>query len=222
MMSIGHRLGALVGAILALAAAATGANAGDRGEASSEAPTPVWSGLYIGAALGYSFGGSEISGLSTQGIPDASVDLTGQQGVVTVGYDFRVAPGWIAGVFADYALGSTELPQLVQIAINNQWAIGGRVGTLLAPSTLLYASAGFTGAQFEAAVEGIAPIADASLNGYFIGIGGEQAISRNLSLKIDYRFSDYEDVTTDSLGVPGTFSDNSVHSLRLGLSWRFR
>lgn len=53
-------------------------------------------------------------------------------------------------------------------------------------------------------------------NGFFVGGGVEQVLSRNVSLKFEYRFSDYDDVT-----VAGTKFDNEVHSVRLGVNYKF-
>ena len=221
-MTFGMRalLGPMAGAALALAAA-TGASAdGGLKGAQYTAPAPFsWTGLYVGGAVGYGFGNSTLDGL-LEGV-SAELNLRGQQGIVTIGYDFQMGSRWVAGLFADFSLGGTGLSQLVAASIDNQWAIGGRLGVLATPSTLLHASAGYTGANFAVTGEGVIPIADSAIGGYFIGVGGGQAIGRNLSLKMDYRFSDYEDVKGDLGGVPLSFTDNFVHSLRVGANWKF-
>lgn len=214
----------LMGACLALGTlsnVAVAADLGGKGDPYT-APAPMWSGLYVGAAVGYSSGNSTLH-LIDSGLPPFDNNLREQHGAVTVGYDFQIAPRWVAGVFADFALGTTEFAsQVATIAIDKQWAIGGRLGVLATPSTLLYASAGYTGADLEAKVGGVIPIASGTLDGYFVGLGGEQALSRNLSLKVDYRFSAYGDITdvTQDTGQ-STVSDTNVHSLRLGVSYRF-
>jgi outer membrane immunogenic protein len=105
---------------------------------------------------------------------------------------------------------------VLNIAIDKQWAIGGRLGILSTPSTLLYASAGYTHADFEASQLGFNVI-DEAVDGIFVGLGYEQTISRNLSLKLDYRFSDYEDLVLGN----GANVGNEVHSVRLGVNWKF-
>lgn len=210
-------LGRMVGAVVALSA--TGAYAG--GGDVAEAPF-AWTGFYVSAGIGYSFGSPKL-GVDTGGTTASNeVNLRGEHGApaVTVGYDFQFARRWVAGIFADYALGSTGLEGPVAVAIDNQWAIGARFGVLATPSTLLYASAGYTGADF-AASQGVPSIANTAVGGFFVGFGGEQALNRNLSFKVDYRFSDYEDVEGAFTNSIVTFEDNTVHSLRLGLSWKF-
>jgi opacity protein-like surface antigen len=52
------------------------------------------------------------------------------------------------------------------------------------------------------------------LNGYFVGFGVEHAFSQNLSLKLEYRFSNYDE-------VPGTLAfDSEISSVRLGVNWK--
>jgi outer membrane immunogenic protein len=97
------------------------------------------------------------------------------------------------GLFGDYALGKIEGTfdeADDNFTIDKQWAVGARLGLIVAPSTLLYTSAGYTRADIE--VSGLFSIEE-TLDGYFVRLGVEQAINRNLSLKVDYRFSDYED-----------------------------
>lgn len=181
------------------------------------APAPAWSGLYVGAAAGYAIGTSE---LSVDG-PATPFGLRGGQGVLTAGYDFRLNPRWVAGLFADYAFGQADGGQtiLFPFTLDNQWAIGGRLGVLATPKTLLYASAGYTAADFKA-TSGPEFRLETTLDGFFVGLGVEQALSRNLSVKLDYRYSDYEDAKAIVDTALFTF-ENTVHSVRVGVNWRF-
>src|SRR5262245_38407229 len=102
-------------------------------------PAPVnagpysWTGLYIGASAGYAFGNSAMTGAAAG---DIDITLRGAQGIVTVGYDFQSGPNWIFGLFADYAFGEVDGSVLggalakISSTIDNQWAIGGRLGYL--------------------------------------------------------------------------------------------
>jgi outer membrane immunogenic protein len=203
----------------ALAFAATSAGAEgleDRGsvrEGAYAAPLK-WTGPYLGAAAAYGIAVSELSGGGENDVFD--IALRGAQGVVTVGYDWQLSPVWVLGLFGDYAFGKIEGTfdeADDNFIIDKQWAVGARLGLVVTPSTLLYTSAGYTRADVE--VSGFFSIEE-TLDGYFAGLGVEQAINRNLSLKLDYRFSDYEDFTFQGFNF-----DNEVHSVRLGLTWRF-
>jgi outer membrane immunogenic protein len=206
-------LGVVMAAALGLAA--TGVSADGpvyRGSIKGEphpAPAYIWSGLYIGGSVAYGIGATE---LSAEGELSIDVSLTGVQGVVAVGYDWQVSPKWVLGVFGDYGFGEIDgISSVFASTIDMQGAVGGRLGLLATPSTLLYASGGFTRAKFEQGTQ-----IDRTLDGFFVGLGIEQAINRTLSLKVDYRFADFEDFTAGEINF-----DNEVHSVRIGVNWRF-
>jgi outer membrane immunogenic protein len=173
---------------------------------------PNWTGLYAGIAVGHGIGTAELLDFD-------EISLRGVQGVVLAGYDFQLGPQWVLSLFGDYVFGESDglLAAGLKLAIDKQWAIGGRLGLLATPSTLLYASAGYTRADFEA-FDGGNTFIDEALHGFFVGVGVEQAINRNLSLKLDYRFSDYEDFR---FNVSNVVFDSEIHSVRLGLNWKF-
>jgi outer membrane immunogenic protein len=149
---------------------------------------------------------------------DVDVSVRGAQGIVSAGYDFQLSPRWVIGVFADYAFGKLDGNFGGEVdTIDNQLAIGSRLGLLASPSTLLHLSGGCTRADFQHLVGSNNITADAALDGYFVGIGMEQALTRNLALKLDYRFSDYE----AAVNVDGDRFENDMHSVRLGVSCRF-
>jgi outer membrane immunogenic protein len=144
------------------------------------------------------------------------IGMRAAQGVAAIGYDWQLSPAWVLGLFGDYAFGKIKgaFDEAGDgVTIDKQWAAGARLGLIITPSTLLYTSVGYTRADFE--VSGFLSI-QKTLDGYFVGLGVEQAINRNLSLKLDYRFSDYEDFTF------GVFNfDNEIHSVRAGVTWKF-
>lgn len=208
-------------AAAALAFAATAASAEgllDRGsvkDAPYAAPAHIRSGLSVGAGVGYGVGTSTL----TNGTEADDASLRGAQGVVAVGYDWQVGPKLVLGILADYAFGQLDGTLAADLTIEKQWAIGGRLGVLATPSTLLYASAGYTRADFEVISDlpGLL-LADRTLDGIFLGLGVEQALTRNIALKLDYRFSNYQDFKDATSGLR---FDNEVHSVRLGVNWRF-
>lgn len=198
----GVRIGTMsviVGVALAVAVPAANAD-GPR-------DTPLsWTGFYVGAAIGASWGSIDIGQPVLTTFP-----LRGSEGVVAAGYDFRLSPSLVAGVTLDFALVG---PNIGLATIDNQLAIGGRLGVLATPSALLYASAGYTRADLNSDTLG------ASLEGYFVGGGVEYLVTPNLSLKVDYRFSDHEAFEVDS-GKGFAPAEADFHSFRLGVNWRF-
>ena len=74
--------------------------------------------------------------------------------------------------------------------------VGGRIGTLVAPTTLLYAKAGYTNARFNSdytTVSGVGNVRSRdTLNGIRVGGGIEQALGGHAYVKAEYRYSNYE------------------------------
>jgi outer membrane immunogenic protein len=208
-------LGIAAAATLALAAAEAGAEGYERARSIKDWTSPGnccqthWGGLYVGAAAGY--------GLGTMRFVDADVgdpSLKGAQGSVALGYDFQLKPGLVLGAFADYTFGAVETTfSLTTFSFDNQWSVGARLGLVRSCCTLWYGMAGYTQADFEIADQGV--INEETMKGYFVGLGVEQALGKDVSLKLEYRYSDYDDVTV--LGVP---FDNDAHAVRLGANWK--
>jgi outer membrane immunogenic protein len=75
--------------------------------------------------------------------------------------------------------------------------VGGRVGGLVSPTTLIYAKAGYTNARIDANYTGVAggPASfnlHQNLDGVRVGAGLEHAMGRNTFVKAEYRYSNYE------------------------------
>jgi outer membrane immunogenic protein len=136
---------------------------------------------------------------------------------VILGYDRQIRDGFVIGVFGDYAFGELDgdIDFDDNATIDNQWAVGGRIGFVRSCCTMWYVNAGYTQADLEADDAG--GDLDETLEGYFVGGGVEQQIRDNLFLKLEYRFSDYDDVRFDS----DEDLDTDVHSIRLGVNWKF-
>jgi outer membrane immunogenic protein len=173
-----------------------------------------WTGFYVGAAVGL---GAGTMTLSQSGSFSTDIKLNGAQGIVSAGYDWQLTQRVVAGVLVDYAFGEVDgRLGIERISIDNQFAIGGRLGYLLNPKYLLFATAGWTRAKFE---DADFTRLNTSVHGFFVGGGLEQALSNNLSLKLEYRFSDYH-AFSDPLFVHDKYN-NDVHSVRLGLNYKF-
>src|SRR5262249_18923835 len=71
----------------------------------------------------------------------------------------------------------------LRFTISNQWAVGARAGFLATARSLWYANAGWTRADFDVTVPSFT-LVDKSLNGFFVGGGVEQALSRNVIFEV--------------------------------------
>jgi opacity protein-like surface antigen len=87
--------------------------------------------------------------------------------------------------------------------IDNVWTVGGRIGYLVHPQFLLYGLAGYSQLEMDGnlgvvinepgrAPHALALAVDDHLDGYTLGAGGELGLHRNLSLKVEYRFSQFD------------------------------
>ena len=203
---------------------------------------PNWNGFYLGVGIG---AGAVVHDLSVsardhydEGYGNYNVlnfDGIGGEGVfgtVTLGYDRVIRPGWVAGVFVDYDFSgiSTDVsvPALGGIRASldhtDSWSIGARLGFLTNASTLLYGTAGYTQADFDLGSN----VSDLnnylrspSVSGYFVGAGIETFLRDNWTLKLEYRFSQFDEDTILDLGDIKIDLEPSMHTARLVLSYKF-
>lgn len=85
--------------------------------------------------------------------------------------------------------------------------IGGRIGTTLGDTALLYAKAGYSNVRQTLEVQE-KPIASDNVDGFRVGIGIEKRLGKNFLLKSEYRYSNYE-------------HDYSRHQAVIGIGLRF-
>ena len=184
------------------------------------AAAPNWTGFYVGVGIGagavvsdvsFNRGSRELFGLD-------GIGAEGVFGTVTVGYDRVIRPGWVAGVFADYDFGSnisTDISHLGSIDLDHAWSIGGRAGFLTSPSTLVYGTVGYTQAEFD-----FFGATSETFDGFFVGAGIETLLRQDWTLKLEYRYTQFDDV---KFGDPDCFNigfEPSSHTARLVLSYK--
>ena len=122
---------------------------------------------------------------------------------VGVGYDFAMG-GVVLGIEGEYmeSEASTDFDTtgFTGFGVSNVGAgrdlyVGARAGILATPSTLVYVKGGYTNAQLNVlASDNTTDVdTDVDLDGFRVGAGVEQAISENLFVKGEYRYSKYEE-----------------------------
>jgi outer membrane immunogenic protein len=107
---------------------------------------------------------------------------------VGVGYDFQTA-GRVLGLEADITDSDAKLKDGTGATVavtDRDIYVGGRIGTTIGNSALLYAKAGYTNARVETVV------GNANADGIRAGAGLEYALGQNLFVKAEYRYSNYE------------------------------
>lgn len=127
-----------------------------------------------------------------------------------------------------------------RVTLEDSWAIGGRLGFLSSDSTLWYGLAGYTQAKIKGQAGHTALLRVAGehdshyqyrwsgwRDGLVLGAGVETLLTDAISLKMEYRYTDYEsfggyDGVEDYYGVEQVAKfDPEVHSIRGVVSWRF-
>ena len=170
---------------------------------------PEWSGIYLGILLGYSFGQSDID-------PGSSVDVNGPDGGIYGGYNFQTN-NWVVGVEADALLSGVE-GSGGGTNVDQEWSASLRLraGYSL-ESFLLYGTGGLAVSGTELAAGGAKD--NETQLGWTIGAGVESLITDNVSARVEYRYTDYEDKVF-SLGGPAE-ADLTTNSVRAGVGVKF-
>jgi outer membrane immunogenic protein len=178
-------------------------------EATPTGPVYDWSGFYIGALFGYSFGDAETP-------VTLNPDVDGIDGGVYAGaaYQFdRFVLGLEGDLLASGVQGSAG-----GLTVEQSWAgsLRGRAGIAL-DRFLLYGTGGLAATGVEATAGGFSD--SNTLMGWTAGVGLEALITPNVSARVEYRHTEYEDKTF-TLGAP-TSVDLSTDSIRAGVGVRF-
>jgi outer membrane immunogenic protein len=195
---------------------------------------PVWTGFYVGAAFG---AGGTFNRLDVGGPAlNTNVHGSGQSGVlgsIYGGVDYQITQRGLVGLLAEASYagfnGSVSASVPGAFAQVNQntgfgWAVLLRAGFLADPSTLLYFTGGYAGQIISTNGTATVPGGTASfstnntMNGWTFGPGFETMLTKNLSAKLEYRYSQFGRQTIGSTGIS---MEPSTHAIRAGLSYRF-
>jgi outer membrane immunogenic protein len=184
----------------------------------------------------------------------APFDMKGTRISGYAGYNWQIS-NWVAGVEADIGWGhdkknhrgipGTWDPLLgpgrdatTVTAANWDGSVRGRLGILAGPELLIYTTAGFAWLQTTASAscDGTFPIGwcvnpnsesvTKFLPGWTVGAGVEGRISRQLVLRAEYRYSEYQDFKTTFFETMPVESFNMelrqrTHLVYLGISYLF-
>ncbi len=160
----------------------------------------TFTGPRVEGIIGYdvSKAGSSVDN-DTSRSDDESID--GLMYGIGAGFDFAMG-GVVLGVEGEYTdstaktgfdNGDFEGFGFGNVKAGRDLYVGGRVGFIAAPKTLVYAKAGYTNARYDVlASDGQTELkSNFDTDGYRLGAGVEQAISENTFAKLEYRYSKY-------------------------------
>jgi outer membrane immunogenic protein len=221
----------------ALLVVAVGAQAADlptapqtRNILSAATPPYDWSGLYVGAQVGYGWGqsnGTQNAGGTFFPVVPYSIDPAGGFAGGHVGFNHQ-SGALVLGAEADLEAanlnGSTTLPAFNQTYFFNAKAdtlasVRGRVGWAH-DRLMLYGTGGAAWGRISTP-----PLdsLDGWRAGWTAGAGAEYALQRNWSIRAEYRYTDLGRASSFNPNLNST-DDNSLnfHAIRVGASYRFK
>ncbi|TIP11441.1 outer membrane protein [Mesorhizobium sp.] len=196
------------------------------GVASFEAPAYNWTGFYVGGAAG---AGASVHQID---VPPAGLEFNGLGGEgvfgeLNVGYDHDFG-SWVAGVMVDarYSGMTSELKfpgGSINLDTDYGFDVLGRVGMKVNESTLAYVLGGYSWQHFD--LDAPAPLnADWGSSGFSVGGGLETAMSSNVTVGLEYRYSQFSEKDFSSeFPIPDDFvtSTPSFHTVCIGAKYKF-
>jgi outer membrane immunogenic protein len=217
----------LVGALVAGLALVTPARSADLGGTRPPRFEPVeprinierWTGFYLGASLGGSFGSTDLRGDFGAG----SLDGKGYTGGILAGYNWQLGR-MVLGVETDlnalsYSGDVSNGANRYKLDINTLGSFRGRAGFLVSPSLLVYATGGYAWARSEIGLIG-GEINKETLKGWQAGLGTELMLNPKWTMRLEYIYTDLGDKTLTHSGLTNSF-DTQFHTVRAGLTFRF-
>ena len=194
-----------------------------------------WSGVYVGAQVGYAWGDSELELLEDPVTSNPEPD--GILGGAYLGYNAQLGNGIVVGAEADFAFadlhdsdgvfGPGGVPlddQSFEVDVNWTAAVRARIG-YAAGRFLPYIAGGvaFADVDHEAFTTGVSAGGGSdTFVGWTIGAGAEYAFTDNLIGRAEYRYTDFgsEDYA-DTDNFPVHSLDLKTNDIRLGISYKF-
>jgi outer membrane immunogenic protein len=189
-------------------------------EATLAVPAFNWTGFYVGAQVGVVADIDEVmivSGITT-------LDGVGGEGgwaSLNVGYDHEFGGMWVVGVQAGarYMSVDTNFEEIFPLYRDYGFDLLARIGVKVNESTLAYAIGGYTHQYFDFDIQHVE--LDWDDGGYTIGAGLETAVTNNLALNVEYRFSQFDDHDPLEALLPGNIAyEPRMHTFGVGVKYK--
>lgn len=200
------------------AALAAGASLGLTAGAMAAEP---FNGPFIGGQVGWQHDAGKVEIDAVEGrdieLKDNSDSFVGG---VFAGYDAKINPRFVLGGEVGVDLGGKTM-DVFDAKARRTIGVSARAGTLISEQTLLYVRGGYANARYR--------FADGPLSmrtnrdGWLAGAGVEHAIGENMSARLEYRYSDFGDLTDVARVFNARADDASLdrHQVLVGVAYRF-
>jgi outer membrane immunogenic protein len=192
------------------------------------APEPVeprtnierWTGFYLGATLGGNFGGTDVRG----DFGANTIDTRGVTGGILAGYNWQLGR-MVLGVETDFQLMTLDGSRsngidTFKVDIDKMGTFRGRLGYLVTPSMMVYATGGFAWADTDISAVGSSIRFSEYAKGWTAGLGTELMLGQKWTMRFEYLYTDLGDRTLGVAGQTNKF-DLDFHTVRAGLTYRF-
>jgi outer membrane immunogenic protein len=181
-----------------------------------------WTGFYIGANVGGTFGDVDITGVSEATgyvnlaplqIPAVDFSADGILGGAQLGYNFQMS-GWLFGLEVEGHGMDFDTSEVVNLegdiaSIESEWGATAtaRLGFILNANSLLYVKGGYATGNIKTTyldtvgTPGTTGLleTDETHHGWVVGAGFEHAIGENTSFGVEYNYIDLGE--TDHSGI---------------------
>ncbi|RLP22204.1 outer membrane protein [Mesorhizobium sp. YM1C-6-2] len=180
-----------------------------------EPPLNTWSGPYAGVSLGYGFSGE--------------TEVDAPIGTNTIGTD-----GFLLGGFAGYNWQSGNIVAGAEADIGYSWEEGSnagltsesgvegslraRLGYVVSPNVLLYATAGGAAKDLEVSGGGVSD--SNTMIGWTAGAGADIMVTEHVFGRVEYRYTDFGSDTFTTAGGSADVDDKD-HRVTFGLGMKF-
>lgn len=192
-----------------------------------------WSGVYVGFQVGHGSGDATTNEMLDGEVNDGPLEYRtkGALGGIHIGYNGQ-SGRFVYGVEGD----------IEHAGIDGHWDWGngnglskeidwvgslrGRIG-VTADRLMVYGTAGLAVARVEMAViddDAVALSKAEAAVGLTAGLGAQYALTDRMSVRMEYRYTDFGETSVAGDVYGGTFSyphDNKIHALRIGASIKF-
>lgn len=182
-----------------------------------------WTGFYIGANIGYGFGGDDVVGVFSDGsfVGDAGdLEASGILGGLQAGYNYQYG-NFVIGLEGDIQLsdiGDDVSGNGVDVESTVSWygTVRPRIGYAF-DRLLVYGTGGvaFGDYEYEGDIEG-----SETFVGWTAGAGLEYAFTDNLTAKFEYQYVNLGDDTFEDAGL-STKATPDFHAVKLGVNYKF-
>lgn len=173
----------------------------------------ITTGFYVGGSLGYVTAEDEGTAY-TQGIPTPNgwaQETSPDGGSIAIlgGYNWKLNDKVLVGLEADYAFrsggdrvyqeryGVVDTNYAAKTRLSEATSLRARVGYAATEKATVYLTAGYAAAKVKRSFYQFSPSETESHStwqeGWTAGLGGDYALSKNVAVRVEYRYADYGD-----------------------------